>query len=109
MIEDVERLARMEEKLTNLIEDIKEIKSYSNSLIKTMSTMHIDYVPRKELEEKINNLEEQVDEKTQDIKELRRKINSRPSWVISILITSLSTITVGLIVYIITGGSLVLH
>jgi regulator of replication initiation timing len=102
MSEDAERLARMEEKLTNLVEDIKEIKSNSSSLINTMSTMHKDYVPRKELEEKLNNIEEKVGENTQDIKELRQKINSRPPWSISIIITSLSTITVGLIVYVVT-------
>ena len=39
-----------------------------------------------------------------DIKELREQLIDRPSWFITILISTLSTISVALIVYIVTNA-----
>ncbi len=39
-----------------------------------------------------------------DVKQIKDALNSRPSWATSIIITALSTICVGLVVFVVTKG-----
>ena len=46
-----------------------------------------------------------MEDLTESIKELRDKLVGRPSWLVTIVLTSLSTLSVSLIVYIATKGA----
>ena len=56
----------------------------------------------KPLGERVASLEEGFTNVCQDIKEIKDKLLGRPSWAVSVIITLLTTLCVGLMVYVVT-------
>jgi len=56
------------------------------------------------LQETVDEIKKQLDGLRTDIKTLTAKIDKRPSWLTSMVITILTSLLLALIVYVITGG-----
>jgi tetrahydromethanopterin S-methyltransferase subunit A len=102
---EVERFVRVEEKLNHMAEDMNEIKSTFSTLVKTLGSMHRDYVPRAELEEKFKSIATDIATVEKDMEKVDAKVTElgkRPSILTSVAFTIMSSLIVGLIIFVLT-------
>lgn len=107
---DGERLVRLEAQIESIGRDMTELKGSIATFLTNLGSMHIDYVPRKEIDKQnelrdkqIEKLEIDIQENAKDIDSLKDKWLSRPTWGVTMTFTGGGSLITGLIIYILTG------
>jgi predicted RNase H-like nuclease (RuvC/YqgF family) len=104
-----ERLARMEEQILGMREDVSEMRTTVTAFITQQAeltkSLPVDYVPRREVDQReavltkeIADLQTDVDDLDTRLQKVEKEVESRPSWFMAIMLTSISTVATGLIV-----------
>lgn len=112
------KIARIEEKVDHMSQDVKDIKTNFGILLDKLATLHDkianlhkEYMTRTEAEDKMDNLEERLEATEKELKKikeetipsLRLALQKRPSWGVALTITALVGLCIGLGTFIVTG------
>lgn len=78
--ERLERLVRIEEQVNGVRSDTKRIETSLTTLINTISTMHLSFVPRPEIEKQIALRDKEMAELITQIKSLEQRAARLEAW-----------------------------